>query len=169
MNIKRIVYWLWTTIGLLLCLNLATVGWIIRKVNTVRAFRQQANGQEPGGFIADRLGFSPTQLARYRQSRTELLQQRKLREDSLRVLEHTLLGNIRQPVVANSVLEPLLEQMARQNTQITRLRFRHWQQVRSICTPDQQAKFDALLQRLEQRLDNPDPGEGLRQRLRNRF
>jgi|GEM_PF-1916953 len=169
MNIKRIVYWLWATIGLLLCLNLATVGWIIRKVNTVRAFRQQANGQEPGGFIANRLGFSPTQLARYRQSRSALLQQLKLHEDSLRVVEHTLLGNIRQPVVANGVLEPLLEQMARQNTQITRLRFRHWQQVRAICTPDQQAKFDALMTRLEQELTKPGQGVGLRQRLRNRF
>ncbi|MBC8151609.1 MAG: periplasmic heavy metal sensor [Bacteroidetes bacterium] len=163
MDTKKKFYWLWAAIGLLLFLNLATVGWVVRKVDTVRT-----NRQNPGGFMAKRLAFTPDQAAQYQQSRSQLQRQLKPHEDSLRRLRGELVGRINQPTGTDAGLDQLLERMARQEVQMTRLRFRHWQQVRAFCTPEQQARFDKLLARLEQGINNGGPA-GVRERLRNRL
>lgn len=159
METKRKFYWLWGAIGLLLCLNLLTVAWVVRRTETVRATRQLAEG-----MLVRRLGFSPEQTKRYRQSRVQLRQQAKPHEDSLRVLRKTLIDRINDSLVTDNELNQLSEAMFRQNKQITRIRFRHWQQVRSLCNPEQQIQFDQLIRRVGLGLNNP----GLRGRLQAR-
>lgn len=157
METKKRFYWLWAAIGLLLCLNLLTIGWVVRKTNTVRTARPLAEGA-----LVRRLGFSPDQMKQYRKSRVQLRQQSKPHEDSLRRFQTRLLKQVKQPAVSDEQLDELIAQLSRQNRQITRFRFRHWQQVRAICTPDQQAQFDQLIGRMGQGLNSP----GLRARLR---
>ncbi|MBC8153862.1 MAG: periplasmic heavy metal sensor [Bacteroidetes bacterium] len=164
MDTNKKFYWLWGAIGLLLLLNLATVGWVVRKVDTVRT-----NRQNPGGFMAKRLAFTPDQAAQYQQSRSQLQRQLKPHEDSLRRLRGELVGQVNQSTVADAELDRLLDRMAEQEVQITRFRFQHWRQVRAFCTPKQQAQFDKLLARLEQGISNAGPAGGLRERLRNRL
>ncbi|WP_375445701.1 Spy/CpxP family protein refolding chaperone [uncultured Fibrella sp.] len=159
METKRKFYWLWAAIGLLLCLNLLTVGWVVRRLNTART-----NRPLPEAMLVKQLGFSPEQRKAYRQSRVQLRQQAKPHEDSLRVLRTTLLDKIKDTLVTDAELDQLSEAMFRQNRQVTRIRFRHWQQVRSLCTPEQQIKFDQLIRRVGQGLNNP----GLRGRLQAR-
>ncbi|WP_370722491.1 Spy/CpxP family protein refolding chaperone [Fibrella aquatica] len=154
---KRKFYWLWTAIGLLLCLNLLTVGWVVRRTNTLRENRQLAEG-----MMMRQLDFSPEQTKQYRKSRNQMRRQSKPHEDSLRLLRTTLLDQVKEPAVSDEDLNQLLMKLSRQNRQITRLRFRHWQRVRSICTPDQQARFDQLIGRIGQGLTNP----ALRARMR---
>jgi periplasmic protein CpxP/Spy len=163
MDTKKRFYWLWAAIGLLLLLNLATVGWVVRKVNTIRANRQNA-----AEIIVRRLAFTPDQLRQFRQSRSQMQRQQQPHEDSLRLLRAELFSRIKQPMVADDGVNQLLEQMAHQNAQITRLRFRHWQQVRTLGTPEQQAQFDKLMKRMERGLDKSGQ-VGLRERLRERF
>ncbi len=159
METKRKYYWLWAAIGLLLCLNLLTIGWVVRRTNTVRAARQLQEG-----VMVRRLNFTPEQLKQYRQSRNQMRQQSRPHEDSLRTARTALLDQVKQPAVSDEELDRLLDQMARQNRQVARFRFRHWQQVRSLCTPEQQAQFDQLIGRIGQGMNNP----GLRGRLRDR-
>lgn len=163
MDTKNKFYWLWAAIGLLLFLNIATIGWVIRRVDTIRT-----NRQNPEAFIARRLGFTPKQVTKYQQSRKQMRGRVKPHEDSLRLLRGKLFSHIKQPVVSDEAMNRLLEQMARQNGQITRLRFRHWQQIRALCTPAQQARFDQLLDRLGQGISDLGQG-GLRERFKNRF
>ena len=163
METKRTFYWLWAAIGLLLLLNVATIGWVLRKLNPGRANRQTTEE-----IIIRRLNFTPDQLTQYRQSRSQMQTQIRPHEDSLQRFRTSLFNEIKQPTVTHADMNRLLAQMARQNTQITRLRFRHWQQVRALGTPNQQAQFDKLLTRLDQTINNPSQG-GLRERLRDRF
>ncbi|MEZ0542432.1 Spy/CpxP family protein refolding chaperone [Fibrella arboris] len=160
METKRNYYWLWAAIGFLLCLNLLTVGWVMRRTNSLRATRQL-----PESVLIRRLDLSPGQVKLYRQSRKQLRLQSKPHEDSLRTVRAILLDQLKRPAVTEEELDRIWAQMARQNGQIVRLRFRHWQQVRSFCTPPQQKQFDQLIRRVGQGLNNP----GLRGRLPTRL
>ncbi|RYF75155.1 MAG: hypothetical protein EOO39_07375 [Cytophagaceae bacterium] len=160
METKRKFYWLWAAIGLLLCLNLLTVGWVMRRTNTVRANRQLSEG-----LLVRRLGFSPEQMKQYRQSRIRFRQQVKPHEDSLRTLRTAMLDRVKDALVTDDELNRMTDAMYNQNRQITRIRFRHWQQVRSLCLPEQQATFDQLIRRIGQGMTNP----GLRGRVQERL
>lgn len=145
---KKKFYWLWAAIGLLLSLNVATVGWVMHKVDTFRTSRQN-----PEAFLARQLALSPAQLARYQQSRRALQQQMAPHQDSLHRLRSELIKQVKTPTMPEEALTRLLDQMARHNEEITRLRFRHWRQVRAICTADQQATFDRFLNRLDRSIN----------------
>lgn len=162
MDTKKRFYWLWAAIVLLLCLNVGTIGWVMRRLNTARANRQNTDE-----IIIRRLDFTAQQIAQYRQSRSQMQIQIKPHEDSLQMMRTNLFNQIRQPIKSDSTVNQLLEQIARQNTAITRLRFRHWQRVRALGTPDQQARFDQLLNQLERVLSSPGQTGGLRGQLRN--
>lgn len=164
MDTKTKFYWLWAAIVLLLILNVATIGWVIRKTDTVRGSRPNLEQ-----FLTKRLALTPDQLEQYRQSRNQMRGRSKPHEDSLRTLRGALFNRIKQPAVSDEVLDRLLEQIARQNEQITRLRFRHWQQLRTLCTPEQQVRFDQVISRIERGINNPGPARGVRERLRNQF
>ena len=165
MHKNRNFYWLWAAIGLLLLLNLATVGWVVRRLSSMHDNRQSTEE-----ILIRRLDFTPRQVAKYRQSRSQMQTQIKPHEDSLQHLQMRLLDQIKQPpIVSDTPVNQILDQTAGQNKQIAQFRFRHWQQVRALGTPDQQARFDQLLTRLEQGINKANRPGGLRERLRNRF
>lgn len=163
METKRKFYWLWAAIGLLLCLNLLTVGWVVKRTEAVRV-----NRPLPEGALMRGLGLSPAQMKQFRQSRIQFRQQVKPHEDSLRILRTALLDRVSDSLVTDDELNRLTEAMSRQNRQITRFRFRHWHQVRSFCTQEQQAMFDQWLRRVGQGGNNAAFRERLRARQREK-
>ncbi len=142
MNDKKKLMGLWIAIGLLLCLNLATIGWMMNRARLIRA-----NRQHPEALLVDRLDFSPEQQTRYRELRAQFEQRSKPLQDSLGTIRRALFGQFGN-VLPDSALNRIVSQMERQNGQLMRLRFRHWQQVRVLCTPRQQARFDRMSTRL---------------------
>lgn len=142
MNDKKKLIGLWVAIGLLLCLNLATIGWMLTRA---RQFR--TNRHHPETLLVNRLDFTPDQQTRYRQLRTQFEQRSQPPQDSLRVIRGELFAQFGKPV-SDVALNNLLSRIERQNGQLLRLRFRHWQQVRALCTPRQQVRFDRMSARL---------------------
>lgn len=142
MNDKKKLMALWVAIGLLLCLNLATIGWVLNRGRQVRA-----NRHHPESMLVKRLDFTPDQQARYRQLRAQFEQRSQPFQDSLLTIRRELFGQFGN-ALPDSTLNRILSRMERQNGQLMRLRFRHWQQVRALCTPRQQARFDRMATRL---------------------
>ncbi|WP_192579016.1 Spy/CpxP family protein refolding chaperone [Fibrisoma limi] len=153
MNDKRKFYWLWAAIGLLLLLNLGTIGWILTRGRQVRAVRQNTEM-----VMIRRLGLTPDQRRQYQQARRQFRTTVQPHEDSLRAMRRELLGLLDQPTVSDEAIDQLVSRMERQSGQITRLRFRHWRQIRALCTPDQQERFDRLIGRLTQAMQRQRPG-----------
>ena len=164
MNDKRKWYWLWAAIGLLLCLNLGTLGWVVFKTKQSR----RTNPPTADAYLARRLKFSPEQRTRYQQYRRDLRTAVQPHEDSLRTLRRELFGRIGQPIGSEANVDAIVNRIERQHGQITRLRFRHWQQVRALCSPGQQAQFDRWTSRLLETMNRPrEPDQ--RERPRNPF
>lgn len=164
MNDKRKYYWLWTAIGLLLCLNVGTIGWIIRKTRPLAI--NQVNAE---AFLPKRLGFDKPQRLQYRQYRQELWQAARPQEDSIRQLRAELFARLQAPTPPpDAVIDSLVNRMNAHTGQLTRLRFRQWQRVRQLCTPAQRPAFDKLMARLVARLNRPNL-EAARQRRQRQF
>ncbi|MBD0259260.1 MAG: periplasmic heavy metal sensor [Cytophagales bacterium] len=164
MNDKQKWYWLWAAIGLLLCLNLATLGWVAFNTKQPR----RANSPGADAYLAQLLKFDPEQRSRYQQYRREMRTAVQPHEDSLRALRRKLFGRLRQPPGSEANVDALVHGIERQHGEITRLRFRHWQQVRALCSPGLQAQFDRCTNRLVETMNSPrEPDQ--RERLRNPF
>jgi periplasmic protein CpxP/Spy len=141
MNDKRKWIGIWVALGLLLCLTFGTLGWIMYRAKQVRAMRQN-----PQQMLITRLDFSPDQQVRYQRLRAEFELAGNSHRDSLRQLRDGLLGQLSSNV-PDAELTARLSQIDRHNNQLMRLRFRHWQQVRNLCTPAQQTRFDRMVAR----------------------
>ncbi len=163
MDTKTKFYRLWAAIGLLLCLNIATIGWVAYRVDFT-----PKNQQRQDQFIVRWLSLTPNQIGQYRQSRNQMKRQMKPHEDSLRLLRSELFSRVKQPAISDAGMNQLLNQIAVQNGEITRLRFRHWHGVRGFCTPGQQIRFDRLVARLEREVNNTAK-DGSREQVRHRF
>jgi Spy/CpxP family protein refolding chaperone len=142
MNDRRKFIGLWVAVGLLLCLNLATIAWILNRAKVVRT-----NRQHPEMLLVERLNFTSDQHTRYQQLRADFEQRSQPHQDSLRLIRNALLGQLAQPV-PDAELSRLANRMERQYGQLAQLRFRHWQQVRALCTPRQQSRFDRMAARI---------------------
>lgn len=165
MNDKRKYYWLWAAIGLLLCLNVGTIGWIVRKTRLSGANLgvTQPNAE---AFLPRRLNFNKQQRTEYRQYRQALRQAAKPQEDSLRQLRAELFTQLQKPVPpSDAVIDSLVDRMNTHTGQLTRLRFRQWQRISQLCTPAQRPAFNALMARLATRLNRTGPN-ATRQRQR---
>lgn len=166
MNDKRNQYWLWAAIGLLLCLNVGTIGWIFRKTEPLRINRTN-RGDNAEAFLPKRLGFDKQQRLQYRQYRQELRQATRPHEDSLRQLWADLFARLQAPATpSDAVVDSLVDRMNAQTGQLTRLRFRQWRRVRELCTPAQRPAFDELMTRLTERLNRIDPNAARERRQR---
>ncbi len=161
MNDKRKLYWLWAAIGLLLCLNLGTIGWIAFRTHAPR----RPDAPNADAYLARWLRFDPGQRSRYQQYRRALRTAQQPHQDSLRTLRRELFGQLGQPAASQPEIEALVQRIERQHGQLTRLQFRHWQQVRALCTPGQRPRFDRWMDRLVKTMDQPRP----RERRRDQF
>lgn len=166
MNDKRKYYWLWAAIGLLLCLNAGTIGWIVRKTRLSGANLGviQPNAET---FLPKRLNFSQQQRGQYRQYRQALRQAAKPQEDSLRQLRAELFTQLQKPMPpSDAVIDSLVNQMNAHTGQLTRLRFRQWQRISQLCTPAQRPAFNALMTRLMTRLNRTSQNQTRERRQR---
>jgi len=88
------------------------------------------------------------QQTRYRQLRDAFEEQNQPNQDTLRQLHSKLFDGFARPL-SDTDLNALVGRIEQQNGHLTRLRFRHWQQVRALFNPSQQARFDQFLNRLK--------------------
>ena len=105
----------------------------------------------PGGparFLRERLQLTDAQESQYRDMRdshrASVIQIRSRIRDARRKL-YGLMHDGTQP--ADSVAAvPLLDSMAAAQREIDSVTFAHFQELRGICTPEQQKKFDAVIE-----------------------
>lgn len=148
---------LWLVILLLLAANTVTLVlfWTGRKQQPIQ---QGPAPQLLAEFLTKELQLDSGQQQQYRQliqahrSAAAPLRQRITDlKDSLFVL--LKLGNPSDIAKADATAK-----IAATTQQLERLHIDHFQQVRAICTPPQQQKFDNLLHDIVRRLSMPPPG-----------
>lgn len=137
-------------------LIIALVVLVVLNVTTLAFIYMQRDGRGPGlggdvgAFITHELNFTDEQTRRFdvmKRAHHESV-------DSLhrlnRELHKQLFDRLNAP--EDAVIDSISALVAENEKQIDLITFRHFHEVRELCTPEQQKKFDAIIQEVLQRL-----------------
>ncbi|RAJ08928.1 hypothetical protein LX64_01583 [Chitinophaga skermanii] len=110
-------------------------------------------------YLKDKVGFDTTQIAQFkalREKHNTNMQPyfTQIRADKDKLYKNLYKGN----ALPDSVLYPLTDSIGRDQAVIERALFKHFNEIRSICTPEQQPAFDSLLTRLFRRMPGGNGG-----------
>lgn len=141
---------------LLVTLNVATLAtfWLVREKNAPQQMGSRAGVTD---FLVKELGLDSAQKQKLIQLREE--HQQKIMEirKGNREAKDALFDLLRQPDAADSAVEKAARNAAAFDAQVDLLTFRHFQQVRGLCTETQKKKFDQVIQNVL-RMIAPPPG-----------
>ena len=142
-------------IGILLLSNLTLVAFFVLN----KPEKKFIHRDRPGGFMTEALkkevGFNDQQMAQFEQMAGQHREQmRPLFEDITRTKEN-FYKLLTQPAVSDPVLDSAASAIGEKQKQIDLRIFRHFQNIRQLCTPAQQTGFDSLIQRVVHKMIFP--------------
>ena len=131
--------WIWLVILLVLA-NVGTLGffWLSRPMPP----------ESPAKFLSKELVFSLEQQKQFEQLVDQHRDSVRLWRDQLQSAKEEMYELVKEPTVSDSTEQAAVEKLSPTVEKIERLTLDHFQQVRLICTPSQQKKFDAVLQKM---------------------
>lgn len=113
--------------------------------------------QQPFEFLIKEVGLNTTQAEQYIQMTHTHRDNAEIIREKIKKTKEELYNLIKQPSVNDSMISAYTEQISDEMGQLEKNTFRHFQEVRSICTPAQQKKFDQVINQMIQMI-GPRPG-----------
>ncbi|GAB2598707.1 Spy/CpxP family protein refolding chaperone [Spirosoma areae] len=133
-------------IGLLL-LNLLTIGFVVMKLNqpSFADRSDQRPGHEgPADIIIERLHFDQSQQQAFGQIRKAHHAQTEQLQKQMRQLVSSYYGLLASAHPDSTQAIAFSQEIAQNQQEQAQLNFRHFQEIRALCRPDQQADFTKL-------------------------
>jgi len=142
-------------IGLLLLSNLALVAFFVMNKPEKREVRRE----HPGSYMKDALkndvGFTDQQMAEFDKMADQHRQQMRPLFEDIGKTKESFYKMLSQPQTADTVLNQAASQIGDKQKAIDIKIFTHFQNIRQLCTPEQQPAFDSLIQRVVHRMIFP--------------
>ena len=136
-------------VGILLITNVITLAflWTTRKPKHPSSPKPRM-----GQFMVDQLQFDSTQEAAYWNLRDSLISKQRPIMDSLRIAKKSFYDLLNYPPVSDSALEARSNAVLGIQQKLDLITFRHFQQVRNVCHPEQYQKFDTVIKEIVHRM-----------------
>jgi hypothetical protein len=136
---------LWFAILGLLIINLGMLLWMWLSASSPIG---KPSGPPMLTVLVEKLGFDQQQ-----KTQLDVLVKRHFAEvdpirDSVRILKDQLFKQLPNTALSNSQLDSICGVIAQKMAQTDQMVFRHFQEIRALCTPEQQQKFDRIIQDL---------------------
>jgi hypothetical protein len=147
--------WLLVLVAILLLTNIATLSiyWIKKPDHDGGPGRDPGNREKKmGQFMVDQMKFDATQEASYWKLRDSMIAIQKPVMDSIRNSKKRFFDLLNQPGATDSMLIAHTNEIADLQKKLDLVTFRHFQNVRSICRPDQLQKFDTVIKEIVNRM-----------------
>lgn len=130
----------------LLACNLVLLGFMFfgKKDNKKNAER----GKPLSDFFEKELNFTPEQTQKFRQLRDAHFENLRPYLKEVRKAKDSLFGFMSQPNVSDSIVLNAAENLAQKEKAQELQSYRHFKQVRDLCTEEQKPKFDTLINKL---------------------
>ena len=142
-------------IGLLLLSNLALVAFFVMNKPEKREVRRE----HPGSYMKDALkndvGFTDQQMAEFDKMADQHRQQMRPLFEDIGKTKESFYKMLSQPQTVDTVLNQAASQIGDKQKAIDIKIFTHFQNIRQLCTPEQQPAFDSLIQRVVHRMIFP--------------
>lgn len=138
-------------IGILLVTNIITLAFLW-STRPHKDKHPQQNKSRMGQFMVDQLKFDSTQEAAYWALRDTLLSRQRPIMDSLRIVKKSFFDLLNYTPVNDSALEARSNAVLAVQKKLDLTTFRHFQQVRGVCRPEQYQKFDTVIKEIVTRM-----------------
>lgn len=146
--------WLLVLVAILLITNIATL--------SIYWFKKPSRGGGPpdpakrekrmGQFMVDQMKFDDTQEAAYWKLRDSMITAQRPLMDSIRRAKKSFFDLLKLQDATDSLLHSRSNEIAELHKRLDIVTFRHFQNVRSICRPDQLQKFDTVIKEIVNRM-----------------
>jgi Spy/CpxP family protein refolding chaperone len=133
-----------TVIILLLIINTATVTFLLLKKDRhlPPPHQQMGNAFE---FLVKELNMDSSQKNQYQLLKVKHKEAVDIYREQLKSTKNSLFKLLENAGVMDTSVQKYLNAVALINRQIDEITFSHFKQVRTICNPDQQKKFDKVI------------------------
>lgn len=156
MQIFKNNHWLTALTLLLLTANIITLVFLWRTKGSDKAGPNQPPPQgQVFEFLNKELKFDAGQQEAFKKLREEHRSASKQILDSIKNAKDALFALLQQPGVSDSLIDRYSSKAARAEQQLDELTFRHFQNLRGLCTTEQQQKFDSIIKEVLQRMGPP--------------
>lgn len=158
MNSSRIKILLFL-IGILLVTNLVLLIFFVLNKDDDRGDRNKRSHTDRSTmmrtYLKDSVGFSEQQLARFDQIREKNKEDMKPLFEEMRQSKLAFYNLVKQPGTPDSVTQAAANLMAEKQKAVDMAFYNYFETIRALCTPEQQAKYDTLLQQILRRMISP--------------
>lgn len=101
------------------------------------------------------VGFNDDQVAQYKLLKEEQWTSIKPMFDAMRKAKDSLFRLLSDPSVNDSVINKASDAIAQRQKALDLQTFNHFKKVRALCTPEQRAKYDSMVQRMFRKMGKP--------------
>ena len=136
----------------LLLANIAILIYFLWLKEPARAVRNNGNTDRFAEALKKDVGFSETQIARYKELKDAKWDKIKSRFDELRLAKDNFFRLISVENVSDSLLNNAADTVAQRQKSLDMQAFIHLKELRKVCTPEQEPKYDSLVQRVFHRI-----------------
>lgn len=143
---------LWAAVGLLLLLNVGLLVWI-------SFFSIKHPIQPKRLYLETELKFDGKQAETYRNLRQEHAQQMRSLRENVKEMKEAFYADLGKQIL-DDTLKARANQIESKMAEADVITFKHFQQVRQMCTPAQQKHFDEVILDLIRSIERPGPPGG---------
>jgi len=143
MNQKKTIYILITMVIILVLLNITTIWFMFFKD------RQQCQNSRQGGkgdYLIEKLEFTPDQIAKFDVLRQDHHQTVMPLNKEIMEQKKQFFALITEPKVDSLKVDSLSKVITEMHRKVDIVTFYHFKNIREICTPSQQIKFQNLIE-----------------------
>lgn len=145
---------------ILLLTNILLLVFFVRmKPSGAAPGKMERDDRDKGGvtqLLEKQVGFTPDQMAQYKTLREQHWDKMKPYFGEMRTAKDRFYRLLSTSVAGDSLaVSAAADSIAAKQKQIDMQTFRHFRQVRNICTPAQQPAFDSMVQQVIRRMNGP--------------
>jgi Spy/CpxP family protein refolding chaperone len=116
------------------------------------------NSKQVSGYLSKELQLSKEQDEAFSQMKEEHFKTMKPLWAEIRQTKDSLFRQMSNPNIDDSLISAYTDRIAAKNKKSDELMFRHFRELRKLCTPDQQQKFDTLIPQMFNRMGSRGHG-----------
>lgn len=140
----------------LLVVNIFTLVllWKHKNIEPPHMGNNQLPPQQLFEFVTKELGLNDSQQNAYKLLREEHQKGQKKLQENIKMAKDSFFALLKNNFVSDTLLSKENDKVAKAIAEIDLYNFKHFQQVRAICTAEQKVKFDAILKEIFNRMGN---------------
>jgi periplasmic protein CpxP/Spy len=111
-------------------------------------------------FLQKELNLTDEQAQKFEEYRKEFFSASDKLFTEMNMLQNELTGNLLKKENVPAVTDSIINQIGKIQAALEELRFNHFKELLSLCTPEQKEKFIPIIKKITERKPPPDRKEG---------